>query len=340
MRGFDPRRVALAAYGAAGSYRTLAAVAAEKHLPLPELVPLGLDGGMLGVVLVDLVLTWITCPIGWLRQLVRLLALGTVAANATAGWPDPVAVGLHTAAPLMLLAMIEAARTVLLRRIGARTGTLRDRIPLARWCLEPWRTFLLWRRMVLWQITDYRGALDDEVRMRHVRTILRARHGSQWRKEVPAEWVWLLETGTNRQEITALLHELVGRAEHQPVRDDEMRPCQKDVTTMAVTGQFPVANRSDAAPAGTISEQNPEPGHDQPVDTPVVDPLVQRAFDVNRQHWERHGRTASADTLRQRLKVGSDRARALARVLKDHDRAAVCDVTAQERADSRGRVPV
>ena len=55
--------VALAACGAAGSYRTLAAVAAEKHLPLPELVPLGLDGGMLGVVLVDLVLTWITCPI-------------------------------------------------------------------------------------------------------------------------------------------------------------------------------------------------------------------------------------------------------------------------------------
>lgn len=49
----------------------------------------------------------------------------------------------------MLLAVIESTRTVLLRRIGARTGTLRDRIPLARWFLDPWRTFLLWRRMVL-----------------------------------------------------------------------------------------------------------------------------------------------------------------------------------------------
>ncbi|MCA1190012.1 DUF2637 domain-containing protein [Saccharopolyspora sp. 6V] len=84
-----------------------------------------------------------------MRQPVRLLAFGTVAANATAVWSDLVAVGLHTAAPLMLLAVIESTRTVLLRRIGARTGTLRDRIPLARWFLDPWRTFLLWRRMVL-----------------------------------------------------------------------------------------------------------------------------------------------------------------------------------------------
>jgi hypothetical protein len=41
-----------------------------------------------------------------------------VAANTVAGWPDPVAVGLHAAAPVTLLAMIEAGRTVLLRRIG------------------------------------------------------------------------------------------------------------------------------------------------------------------------------------------------------------------------------
>lgn len=148
---------ALAAYGALGSYQSLSATATEKNLPLPHLVPLGFDGGLLGVVVLDLVLTWIGHPIGWLRQLVRLLATSTVVANAVAGWPDPVAVGLHIAAPLMLLAMIESARTVLLRRIGARNGTLRDRIPLARWILAPWRTWLLWRRMVLWEITHYRS---------------------------------------------------------------------------------------------------------------------------------------------------------------------------------------
>ncbi|MCI2423861.1 DUF2637 domain-containing protein [Saccharopolyspora sp. K220] len=124
----------LAAYGAAGSYQTLAALAADKGLPLPTLVPVGVDGGLFGVVVVDLVLTWIGHPIVWLRQLVRLLATATVLANAAAGWPDPIAVGLHTAAPVMLLAMIEAARTVLLRRIDARTPTLRDRIPCHGGC--------------------------------------------------------------------------------------------------------------------------------------------------------------------------------------------------------------
>ncbi|MCX2729478.1 DUF2637 domain-containing protein [Saccharopolyspora sp. NFXS83] len=324
--------VALAAYGAAGSYRTLAAVAADRHLPLPELVPLGLDGGLLGVVLVDLVLTWITCPIGWLRQLVRLLSLGTVAANATAGWPDPVAVGLHTAAPLMLLAMIEAARTVLLRRIGARTGTLRDRIPLARWFLEPWRTFWLWRRMVLWHITNYHDALNDEIRIRHARTILRSHHGPQWRKKVPAEWAWLLDTGMNRQEITTLMHKLVSHTEHKPPRDDSTRPLQEDVSSLAATDRSPFTDLADAESAAITNEQSTEPGQDRPVDTRVVDPLLQRAFAVNRQHWHRHGRTASADTLRRHLKIGSDRARTLARVLKDHDRATVCDTTDPERA--------
>lgn len=62
----------------------------------------------------------------------------------------------------MLLAMIEAGRAVLLRRIGQVRGTLREPIPLARWALAPWRTFLLWRKMSLWQITSYRTAIDTE----------------------------------------------------------------------------------------------------------------------------------------------------------------------------------
>ena len=46
--------------GTGRSYRTLAAVPAEKNLLLSGLMPLGLDGGLLGVVLVDLVLGWIS----------------------------------------------------------------------------------------------------------------------------------------------------------------------------------------------------------------------------------------------------------------------------------------
>jgi hypothetical protein len=166
-------------------------------VPLAGWVPAGLDGGLVAVVVVvlDLALTWIGTPVGWLRQLVRVLSTGTVAANAVAGWPDPVATGLHIAAPLILLAMIEAGRTVLLRRIGEVHGTRREPIPLIRWLLAPWRTLLLWRRMALWQITSYRTAIATELQLRRAMTLLRIRYGHRWRRRAPADLVWMLRTG-------------------------------------------------------------------------------------------------------------------------------------------------
>jgi hypothetical protein len=112
----------LAAYGVAGSYQTVSGLAERRGVPLALLVPVGIDGGLIGVVVLDLVLSWIGQPIGWLRQFARVLTVGTVAANAAAGWPDLVSAGLHVAAPLMLLAMVEAGRTVLLRRINSPDG--------------------------------------------------------------------------------------------------------------------------------------------------------------------------------------------------------------------------
>jgi hypothetical protein len=91
-----------------GSYQTVSGLAKRKEIPLAWLVPVGIDGGLIGVVVLDLVLSWIGQPIGWLRQFVQVLTVGTVAANAAAGWPDLVSAGLHIAAPLMLLAMVEA----------------------------------------------------------------------------------------------------------------------------------------------------------------------------------------------------------------------------------------
>ncbi|TCO45864.1 DUF2637 domain-containing protein [Actinocrispum wychmicini] len=125
----------VAGYGLAGSYVTVSELAARQGVPLADWVPAGIDGGLISVVALDLVLAWIGAPVGWLRQLVRVLSVGTVVANAAGGWPDWVAVGLHSAAPLMLLAIVEAGRTVLLRRMGGVNNTLRDSIPLVRWVL-------------------------------------------------------------------------------------------------------------------------------------------------------------------------------------------------------------
>lgn len=129
--------VIVACYEVAGSYVTVSALAARRGVPLPGWVPAGIDGGVLAVVALDLVVVWVGMPIAWLRQVVRLLAVGTIGANVVGGRPDLVAVSLHAAAPLMLLVVIEAGRVVLLRRFGKVEGTLRDVIPLARWVLAP-----------------------------------------------------------------------------------------------------------------------------------------------------------------------------------------------------------
>ncbi len=94
---------------AGGSYLTVSALAARRDVPLAGLVPAGIDGGVLAVVVMDLVLAWVGVPVAWLRQLVRVLAVGTIAANVISGWPDPVAVGLHAAAPISITAPDYAA---------------------------------------------------------------------------------------------------------------------------------------------------------------------------------------------------------------------------------------
>jgi hypothetical protein len=187
----------LAGYGVAGSYQTVSGLAERRGVPLASFVPVGIDGGLIGVVVLDLVLSWIGQPIGWLRQLVRILTVGTVAAKAAAGWPDLVSAGLHVAAPLMLLAMVEAGRTVLLRRINSPDGRTRDPIPAARWALAPWPTWLMWRRMVLWRIASFQDALEAEQERRLAITLLKATYGRRWKRHTPPELAWMLRSGVS-----------------------------------------------------------------------------------------------------------------------------------------------
>jgi hypothetical protein len=39
-------------------------------------VPVGIDGGMTAVVVLDVVLTWISAPVAWLQHLVRVFVGG------------------------------------------------------------------------------------------------------------------------------------------------------------------------------------------------------------------------------------------------------------------------
>lgn len=283
--------LALAGYGVAGSYETVSDLARREWVPLPHLVPVGIDGGIVGVVALDLVFTWTGQPLGWLRQLVRLLTIGTVAANAAAGWPDPIAVGLHDAAPLMLLSMVEAGRAVLLRLLGERNGTRRDRIPLARWVLAPWRTWLLWRRMVLWSISDYHHAVEIELSLGRAITLLRATYGSRWMRDAPAELVWMLRTGVSAAEACARVRVLA---------------------------------QADGANSGMGDDAGAEHTRAGNVHGPAIDQeRLREALQLNKRHWATTGRPASAETVRKHLRIGAAGARALTRAVREVDRAAV-----------------
>ena len=189
----------LAAYAAAASYESVSRLAALYRVPLHQLTPVGLDGGLIGVIGFDIGLTWIGRPQAGLRLASRLFAAATIAANAAAGWPRPVGVGLRVFAPLLLVIIVEAARTVLLGRDRQDA-----RIPLARWLLAPRQTFAIWRRARLW---DER--LPESAAQAELAIVKLAEHfGASWRDKAPAELVWRIRTGVGMDramEMTASL---------------------------------------------------------------------------------------------------------------------------------------
>jgi hypothetical protein len=291
--------LALAGYGAAGSYETIRGLADQRGLPLPDLVPVGIDGGLIGTVVLDLLLAWTAQSLGWLRQLSRALTAGTVVANAAGGWPDLISVGLHVAAPVMLLAMAEAARAVLLRRLGTGNAALRDPIPAVRWLLSPWRTWLLWRRMTLWQVAGYHAALDVELKVRRSDAQLRARYGRRWARHVPADLLWMLRNGVFLDEAYAAVTVLTSAP------DDAL--ALGDVVEL---------------PGDAGGHQDTQSHHEANFDEGQLDQVVR----LNRRHWARHGRPVSAETVRRYLGIGSERARVLTRHVRSADRDAVHQV--------------
>jgi hypothetical protein len=310
--------LAVAGYGFAGSYVTVSALAARRGVPLAGLVPAGIDGGVLAVVVMDLVLVWVGAPVAWLRQLVRVLAVGTIAANVVGGWPDPIATGLHAAAPIMLLAVIEAGRTVLLRRLGQARGTVRDTIPLARWVVSPWRTCRLWRRMIVWQVTSYRRAIDTELELRRAIALLRSQHGRHWRRRAPADLVWMLRTGV-------LVNEACARVRAAMAAEDPSPAGPGSASMWSDGDPLEVAVQRDRARAMSESVSGSASGAELlGVEERVGRDRFAEAVRLNREHWERSGRPISAETLRKRLRLGSAKSRAVCRAVRAVDRAVMC----------------
>jgi hypothetical protein len=198
--------LALLAAAGASSYDNLFHLAASRNVPIPHLSPLEIDVGLIVVIAMDIVLTWLGYPIGGLRLLARILGIGTIAANVAAGWPDPVGSAMRAFAPVIIVAVTEAFRAFLLRR---HRDADEQGVPFSRWVLAPWPTFVLWRRMKLWDIPGYRAAVDMELSRRQAIVKLEMHFGGKWESAAPADLVWMLRAGVRMTEALGRVAELV-----------------------------------------------------------------------------------------------------------------------------------
>lgn len=200
--------LAVGAYGLVISYWTVRDLAERLHMPLPALYPLGIEGGMVAVLAIDIALTWIGRPIGWLRQVARGLSVTAISINAYAGMEHgAAAVVMHALAPAILIVGVEALRHHLLAVLKAPKD--REPIPLGRWFLAPVSTIAMRRRMALWQQPRYSDALDTHLDRHEAIAELRRAFGWRWKRAIPAGLAYRLSVGVRLAESTAEVRALL-----------------------------------------------------------------------------------------------------------------------------------
>ncbi|MFF9125720.1 DUF2637 domain-containing protein [Streptomyces sp. NPDC014889] len=180
--------VIIAGIGFAGSYAAVRELALKKGFGnFSYVFPIGIDAGICVLLALDLLLTWIRIPFPLLRQTAWLLTLATIAFNGAAAWPDPLGVGMHAVIPVLFVVAVEAARHAIGRIADITADKHMEGVRLTRWLLSPVPTFLLWRRMKLWELRSY----DEVIKLEQERLVyqarLRSRFGRAWRRKAPVE---------------------------------------------------------------------------------------------------------------------------------------------------------
>jgi type IV secretory pathway VirB2 component (pilin) len=215
--------VGLAVYSAAASYETVSHLAAKYGVPLSRWTPVGLDGGLFGAIIINIGLIWLKKPVWWFGMVARFFAIAVIAANGAAGWPRPIGIGLRVAAPVLFVIIMEAAQYVLLYRTDAaeveRQRKRDERIPLARWILAPFPTFVIWRRKKLWTDSHLpQSAIDAELSVIRLAEL----YGDEWQEKADADLVWMIQSGVNMDQVLERVRKLLAAAAEEPVRQAEL----------------------------------------------------------------------------------------------------------------------
>ncbi|MFE9024354.1 DUF2637 domain-containing protein [Streptomyces sp. NPDC007808] len=266
--------VLIAAIGFTGSYTAVRDLAlAEGFGTFSYLFPIGIDAGIVVLLALDLQLTWIRIPYPLLRHTAWLLTFATIAFNAATAWPDPLGVSMHAVIPLLFVIAVEAARHAIGRIAHLTADTHMDPIRPARWLLSPLPTFLLWRRMKLWELRSYHQAISLEQQRLLYQARLRTRYGRGWRRKAPTQALTPLRLA--RYGIPLPAHP-PGIPPTQPHLTPTPKPHTTDPPTLTTPPPQRAAHSNTATPTPSSSQQPattrqnrqaPHPTHPTSTDT-------------------------------------------------------------------------
>ncbi|GGR52040.1 DUF2637 domain-containing protein [Streptomyces griseomycini] len=175
---------AVGGFGFFASFDAVSLKAADWGFSEPWVLPTAIDSAIPVFTGAYLLLIRMGMPLWWARIVPWALSLVTCALNVAAGtslWSKVA----HGAMSLLWVAVSEIAAHVYAVRIGAATGRKMDKVRWARWFLSPGPTFLLWRRMKLWELRSYDQVLKLEQERLVYQAQLRGRFGRAWRRKAP-----------------------------------------------------------------------------------------------------------------------------------------------------------
>ena len=178
----------IAGIGFAGSYTAVRRLATKEGFGwYSYLLPVAIDSGIVVLLSLDLLLTWLRIPFPLLRHTAWLLTAATIVFNAAAAWPNPLAMAMHAAAPVLFVTCLEAARHAIGRIADITAERYMEPVRIVRWLLAFPTTWRLWRHMRVWELRSY----DAVIRLEQDRLIykarLRGRYGRAWRRRAPVE---------------------------------------------------------------------------------------------------------------------------------------------------------
>lgn len=181
-----PLVLALAVLGGIGSFGTISRIAHPWFGDRSWIVPIGIDLGILALLAWDLLMEFTGMAWPVLRWVAWSFIGATVVLNIAAAHGDPYAAIMHAAMPMLFITVIEGVRHLIRRWVGLTTNTRRDRIPLSRWALAPLSSWIMWRRMVLWNVAAYPDGLQLQYLYLLAVSRLKQQYGRwRWRWKAP-----------------------------------------------------------------------------------------------------------------------------------------------------------